>query len=153
MPVYDTSLSVAHTPENLFELVSDIRRYPEFIKWIRSMRVSGEREAGGVHHSLGEARVGFRGFTEDFATTVAADPEALTIAADLVRGPFRRLHNRWRFEPAAGGTRIAFHIDYEFSNLVLRMLARHNFRLAVDRIMSAFIAEADRRYPRVVLAR
>ncbi len=149
MPVYDTSIRVAHTPENLYDLVSDIGRYPEFIKWIRSMRVSGQREAGGVRHSLGEARVGFRGFTENFATTVAADPQVLTIDADLVRGPFRRLHNRWRFEPAPGGTKIAFHIDYEFSNPVLRMLARHNFRFAVDRIMAAFIAEADRRYRRV----
>lgn len=149
MPVYETSITVPHAPANMFELVSDIERYPSFIRWIRSMRVSQDRHNGPVRHCLGEARVGFRGFAEDFATTVAADSHNLTVQADLVRGPFRRLHNFWTFVPLDDGrTRIDFHIDYEFSNLVLRLLAKANFGLAVDRIMGAFLAEADRRYER-----
>lgn len=150
MPRFDTSITVPHAPQNMYELVSDISRYPEFIRWIRSMSVSDHRIEGHTEHSLGDARVGFKGFSERFATRVTANSQDRTVQADLVRGPFRRLHNRWTFhETDEGGTRIDFHIDYEFSNLVLRLLARSNFRLAVDKIMNAFIAEADRRYERV----
>ena len=113
------------------------------------MRVRDDRKDGAVRHCLGEARIGFRGFAETFATTVAADADNLTVQADLLRGPFRRLHNFWTFVPLPDGrTQIDFHIDYEFSNLVLRLLAKANFALAVDRIMGAFLAEADRRYAR-----
>ena len=150
MPVYDTIVTVPHAAENMFELVSDISRYPEFIKWIRSMRVTPQPSIGHTRHLLGDARVGFSGFTERFATSVQADPENLTVQADLVRGPFRRLHNFWTFHPREDGqTNVDFHIDYEFSNIVLRMLAKSNFDLAVNKIMTAFIAEADRRYTRV----
>lgn len=150
MPVYDTQISVPHTPANMFELVSDISHYPDFIKWIRTMEVRGLETEGAVTRCVGEASVGFRGFSERFATRVTANATSRTVDVELVRGPFRHLHNRWRFEEGvAGATRIDFHIDYEFSNLILRVLANNNFGLAVDRIMKAFMAEADRRYPRV----
>lgn len=150
MPVYDTSVTVPHAPENMFDLVSNIARYPEFIRWIQTMRVTQDRHDGAVRHCVGAAKVGFRGFSEDFTTSVAADSRNLTVQADLVRGPFRRLHNFWTFVQLEDGrTRIDFHIDYEFSNIVLRLLAKANFGLAVDKIMGAFLAEADRRYERV----
>ena len=113
------------------------------------MSVSGERSDGPVQHCLGEASVGFRGFSERFATTVEANEDQGTVEANLVRGPFKHLKNRWRFTPVESGTEIAFEIDYEFSNFILRMLAKNNFQLAVDKIMGAFLAEADRRYQRV----
>lgn len=149
MPRFTTTLKVPHAPENLFDLVSGIERYPEFIRWIRSMSVSGEQQEGNVKHSLGEASVGFRGFSERFATKVRADEDAGTVEANLVRGPFRHLRNAWQFSGVEGGTEIRFEIDYEFSNFILRMLAKNNFQLAVDKIMDAFLAEADRRYTRV----
>lgn len=147
MPVYSTSISVRHSREDMFDLVSDVRRYPEFVKWIQTMVVSGERTEGAVTTCLGDARVGFRGISERFATKVTADREAWTITADRVRGPFRRLHNVWSFhEIDGGGTQIDFKIDYSFSNIMLSMLARNNLGLAVEKIMASFIAEADRRY-------
>ncbi|MEL6663479.1 MAG: type II toxin-antitoxin system RatA family toxin [Pseudomonadota bacterium] len=149
MPRYQTSITVPHTPDNMFALVSDIARYPDFIRWIRTMSVSQQRIEGDVQHCLGEASVGFRGFSERFATTVEADPKAQSVRAVLVRGPFKRLKNVWAFSEISGGTKIDFDIDYEFSNFILRMLAKNNFRLAVDKIMGAFLAEADRRYERV----
>lgn len=149
MPIYDTTVTVPHAAENMFELVSDIARYPEFIKWIRSMKVMRQPSVGHTQHTLGDARVGFASFTERFATNVQADPQNLTVQVDLVRGPFRRLHNFWTFHRREDGqTNVEFHIDYEFSNIVLRVLAQSNFDLAVNRIMTAFLTEADRRYER-----
>lgn len=131
----------------MFELVSDISRYPEFIKWIRSMKVTEKPTIGAVRRCRGEADVGFKGFSEVFSTDVEANPESRTINVELVHGPFRRLRNRWKLEEDAGyGTRIDFFIDYEFRNPVLALLARANTDLAVNRIMKAFQDEADRRY-------
>ncbi len=149
MAHYEKTVRLPHEAENLFELVADIRRYPDFIRWIQSMKVSDEHEVDGAAHALGEAQVGFRGFTERFATRVVADPKFMTIRASLVRGPFKYLDNHWTFRPlSTGETQIVFRIDYEFRNIVLKMLARNNLDLAVRKIMEAFIAEADRRYAR-----
>ena len=147
MPVVNTEIVTHHSPENLFQLVSDIARYPEFIRWIKAMRVSSEREDSGVSYKLGEALVGFKGFTERFATNVIADPAQSTVTAKLVRGPFRKLKNTWEFSAIEPGkTRVKFHIDYEFSNPVLAMLARKNTDSAIENIVKSFLMEADRRY-------
>ena len=147
MPELAKSLRIPHAPDQVFELVSDIGRYPEFIKWIRSMRVTNQVRTGSVLQSRGEASVGFKGFSERFTTDVEADADRRTIAVKLVRGPFRRLKNHWQLRQGEdGGTVVDFYIDYEFRNPVLSLLARANTDLAVNRIMQAFLAEADRRY-------
>ncbi len=131
----------------MFELVADIRRYPEFVRWIKSMRVRDERQEGERRHCLGQAMVGFKGFSEFFSTRVMADRETRKVIVNLEKGPFRKLHNRWTMTPVEnGGTRIDFHIDYAFSNPILSMLAAANFDLAVERIMRSFTDEADRRF-------
>lgn len=147
MPVYRKSLELPYKAGDLFDLVADIEHYPDFIRWIRSMHVSHVREQGEVRECRGEAQVGFRGFSETFATDVIADRGTATIKTDLVKGPFRRLKNSWAFVPLGGGrTRIDFEIDYVFSNPILAFLARRNLDLAVGRIMGAFTEEAARRY-------
>lgn len=151
MPELSKSLRIPHAPDQVFELVSDIGRYPEFIKWIRSMRVTNQASSGSVFKSRGEASVGFKGFSERFTTDVEADADRKTIAVKLVQGPFRRLKNHWQLRPDdKGGTIVDFDIDYEFRNPVLSLLARANTDLAVNRIMQAFLAEADRRYGKPV---
>jgi len=138
---------IPHAADDVFELVSDIRRYPEFIKWIRSMKVTERPDDGVVRRYRGEADVGFKGFSEAFATDVSANSEAREIKVELAHGPFKRLRNHWKLKPdGAGATHIDFFIDYEFRNPVLALLARANTDLAVNKIMSAFKAEADRRF-------
>jgi len=140
-------LVLPYTPDQVFELVADINRYPEFVKWIRALRVSGARQEGEVHHCLGEAVVAFKGFTQTFATKVISDKEQNIVTVGLERGPFRHLKNTWRFEPEGEqGTRLFFHIEYEFSNFILQSLARANHDYAIEQIMDTFLAEAKRRY-------
>lgn len=147
MPRLREKLIVRHTPADLYELVRDIRQYPNFIKWIQSLTVSNERIEEDLYKCTGMAFVGFRGFEERFSTHVVGDPDKCQIDVSLDRGPFRHLRNQWRFEQMSDGqTAIHFLIDYEFRNPVLRMLAKANTRLAVDRIMASFMSEADRRY-------
>lgn len=128
--------------------MSDIAKYPDFIRWITAMRVSGQRELQpGVTECQGEAVVGFKGFVERFTTQVVADEPAARVTASLVRGPFRKLFAEWRiFESVAGASDISLEIDYEFRNPVIGFLAAANHDLAVDRILNAFLLEAKRRF-------
>lgn len=128
--------------------MSDIAKYPDFIRWITAMRVSGQRELQpGVTECQGEAVVGFKGFVERFTTQVVADEPAARVTASLVRGPFRKLFAEWRiFESVAGASDISLEIDYEFRNPVIGFLAAANHDLAVDRILNAFLMEARNRF-------
>lgn len=150
MPKLRKTHHVRHEPQDMYELVRDVRSYPNFIKWIQKLSVKNEREEQGLYKCTGTALVGFKGFVETFATDVTADPEKHVIDVALANGPFRHLRNQWRFEEArSGGTKIHFFIDYEFRNPILRMLARSNTAMAVDKIMASFSAEADRRHATV----
>ncbi len=136
-----------YPPEALFDLVGDVLRYPEFLPWIKSMRVTRTQDDGTRLTRLAEALVGFRMIQQRFSTWVISDGTARTIETRLHDGPFRRLHNHWRFDPdGAGGARVTFEIEYEFSHPVLRALASSVGEEAGRRIMAAFADEADRRY-------
>ena len=149
MTTFRRVVRIHHEPDNLFQLVSDIGAYPDFIKWVQSMRVEDVRKPDdNKAEMLGHARVGFKGFSEKFSTRVATDAEKRTIFVDLVQGPLKHLKNSWEFKDAENGTDINFYVDFEFKNLLLRALAAANFELAVNRIMAAFIAEADKRFTR-----
>ena len=140
-------LVLPYTIDQVFDLVADIKRYPDFVKWITALRVSQVHEEGPVHQCIGEAVIAFKGFTQTFATKVIADSAQKLVTVDLERGPFRHLVNTWRFIPEEEqGTRVLFHIEYEFSNFVLRSLARANHDYAIKQIMDTFLTEAKRRY-------
>lgn len=148
MARFSKSIRVPYGAAECFQLVSDIAKYPDFIRWITAMRVSGRRDVQpGVTECQGEAIVGFKGFTERFTTQVVADEPAKRVTACLVRGPFRKLFAEWRiFETVGGASDITLEIDYEFRNPVIGFLAAANHDLATDRILNAFLAEAQRRF-------
>lgn len=148
MPRFSKTLRVPYGPAECFQLVSDIAKYPDFIRWITAMRVTGARELQpGVTESQGEAVVGFKGFTERFTTQVVADEPAKRVTASLVRGPFRKLFAEWLiFETLGGATDISLEIDYEFRNPVIGFFAAANHDLATDRILNAFLVEAKNRF-------
>lgn len=148
MSVFSKSVDTPYTPEQAFELVSDIARYPDFIKWVTAMRVSDVRvREDGVTEFTGEAAIGFRGVAERFSTSVVSDAEAGVVTAKLIRGPFKHLQAEWSItELGTGGANISLSIDYEFRNPILRMLAAANENMAANRIMDAFLSEAKRRY-------
>ena len=96
-----------------------------------------------------EVTVGFKNFRETFITDVDARRDELAIDVSLVRGPFRKLANQWRFQPIPTGTRVDFFISFEFRNFLLQALADANKAFAVKRVIDAFVSEATRRYQKV----
>lgn len=143
------TLDLPYRPEDLFDLASDVGRYPDFIGWIQSLKLVSEQEDEKRMRCRAEVTVGFKGFNETFITDVDANRDDLSIDVKLVRGPFRKLGNQWRFQPISTGTRVDFFITFEFRNFVLQALADANKTFAVRRVIDAFVAEAARRYPKV----
>lgn len=137
-------------PQDLCAMVGDVRAYPAFIPWILDMKVSGEREIAGVREAVAHVLVGWKAVRERFSTRVRSAPADGEVDVTLVSGPFRKLENRWRFQPdGAGGSVVRFWIAYEFKNPLLNGLLKANRDKVVERIMEAFEAEAARRCPRV----
>ncbi|MBS0360605.1 MAG: SRPBCC family protein [Proteobacteria bacterium] len=137
---HHVSKILPYAPDQLFVLVGDVTRYPEFVPWITSMRTWNARSTGeGVDCVDAEAGVGFTFLKERFSTRVRRDAGARQIDVTLLAGPFKRLVNRWRFfEAEAGSTRVEFDIDFQFKSRLLDALLTANFAHAVERLMSCF---------------
>ncbi len=143
------SMELPYRPEDLFDLVSDVGRYPDYIRWIQSLRLISDQETPTGWRGRAETSVGFKGFTETFITDIDARRPDLSINVSLVRGPFRKLSNAWRFAGSPAGTRVDFSISFEFRNFLLQALADANRDHAVSRLIDAFVQEADRRFEKV----
>ncbi len=134
-------------PRQLFDLVGDVERYPEFVPWVQRLTTRNRREAGeGVILLDADAEVGFSIVHERFATAVRLDEPNLAIDVDLISGPFRRLNNRWRFPAHPRGTELGFEIEFEFKSRVLTALFAANFHYAVNRLVGCFEARAKALY-------
>ena len=153
MPRHTVVRMLPYRPEELFELVGDVGRYPEFVPWITSLRTWNHREEGpGVDVLDAEATVGFKMLREKFATRVRRDRNAMTVAVSLLHGPFRRLDNRWKFEPHAMGTKLTFEIDFAFKSMLLDAMLAANFNTAVSKLMGCFESRAAKLYKRTAAA-
>jgi coenzyme Q-binding protein COQ10 len=136
-----------YTPDQLFTLVGDVQAYPLFVPWITSMRVWNPREeAEGIDTVDAEAGVGFAFLTERFSTRVRRDANTHEITVSLIRGPFRRLDNRWRFSGHPSGTLVDFSIDFEFKSRLLEALLAANLSRAVERLIGCFEDRAKALY-------
>ena len=127
------------SPDQLFEMVGDIARYPEFVPWLTSMRTwNAQAFEMGVNSVDAEAGVGIAMFRERFSTRVIRDPNNRSISVNLLSGPFRALKNEWRFEPDPGGSRVEFSIDFEFKSRLLDAFLAANMDRAIDKLIACF---------------
>ena len=136
-----------YAPAQLFALVGDVERYPEFVPWVSRLAVRGRREpAPGLTVFDAEAEVGFSIVRERFATRVRLDEPALAIDVSLISGPFRRLANRWRFAPEGAAARLEFEIEFEFKSKILTALFALNAHRAIARLVGCFEERARALY-------
>jgi coenzyme Q-binding protein COQ10 len=140
-------LRLRHRPDDLFDLVSDVRSYPNFISLITAMRVTRDTVQAGTGELDAEARVKFRFVRERFTTRVRFSSPDRLIDVDYLAGPFHDLANQWRFhELEDGSTLVDFWIRYNFKNPILQVLVDSNRARAIRYLIGAFGGEATRRY-------
>ncbi len=147
MPQYETTRTVAHTPEQMFALVADVEKYPQFLPMCEALSIRSRKERDGIEILVADMTVGYKALRETFTSQVVLRPDEQRIDVKYIDGPFRYLDNRWTFTPtAAGGTDVQFHIDYEFKSRILGALMGAMFDRAFRMFTEAFERRADAIY-------
>ncbi len=149
MPSFHTTRRVAHPASDMFALVADMERYPEFVPLCQGIRIL-RRQHNGQHETVVTTMtVAYKLFVESFTTRVVLKPQDHTILVSYLDGPFRRLENRWVFTPMGdAASQVGFSIDYEFRTKPLQLLMGKVFDRAFRKFADAFEARADAIYGR-----
>lgn len=142
MPTHSERRPMPYSPDQLFDLVADVGRYPEFLPWCRAARIRKREEKLLVADLV----IGFKGITESFTSRVILDREKLHIDTKFEEGPFKYLENHWLFVPDGEGCIVDFHVDFEFRSKLLQTLIGMVFTEAVHRMVASFEKRAEALY-------
>jgi coenzyme Q-binding protein COQ10 len=142
MPQHRESRVLPYTPEQMFDLVADVERYPEFLPWCVACRIKTRSSPTEFNADLA---VGFKMVREQFSSRITLKPKT-HITVEYVKGPFQHLTNTWEFLPEGEGTRIEFFLEFEFRSRMLQAIIGVLFEEAVRRMVAAFEARARHIY-------
>jgi coenzyme Q-binding protein COQ10 len=148
MPQFSTTRRVQHSATEMFDLVADVERYPEFVPLCQSLAVRRRTpESGGREVIVADMTIAYKLIRETFTSRVTLDPAKLTILVEYLEGPFRRMNNRWSFRPAGDlACEVEFFLAYEFRSRALGLLMGSVFDAAFRRFAVAFERRADQVY-------
>ena len=144
MPKHTEKKMLSHTPEQMFALVSDVEKYPDFLPWCIATRIKKREDDGAT--LIADMVIGFKMVQEKFTSRVTLS-EPSQIDVSYFDGPFKYLENRWVFKPHIdGGCIVDFYVDFEFRSMILEKLMGAVFGEGVRRMVSAFETRADELY-------
>lgn len=147
MPQLSTTRRVRHAAAEMFDLVADVGRYPEFVPLCRSLTVRTRTREGSKDVIVADMTVAYKFVRETFTSRVTLDRANLEILVEYLEGPFQRLNNRWKFRPAGDrACDVEFFIAYEFRSRTLGLLMGGIFDAAFRRFATAFERRADQVY-------
>ena len=143
MPAHAETRQVPYSARQMYDLVADVARYPEFLPWTAAARVSKVTpQADGSELMEADLVISFKVFRERFGSRVVLWPEKNLIETEYLDGPFRHMKSSWRFEDDAQGCLIHFDVDFEFRNILLQKAAGLFFYDAMQRVVKAFESRA-----------
>ncbi|CAM3488493.1 type II toxin-antitoxin system RatA family toxin [Halomonas lysinitropha] len=142
MPTVNRSAMVRHTPKDMFDLVNDFERYPEFLPGCRRARLLERDES----HLIGEMTLGRAGIEQSFTTrNDLIEPERIEMS--LVSGPFKRLRGRWLFLPMGERScKVSLELEFEFANRLLGMAFGKLFQQVAGQLVDSFTRRANDLY-------
>ena len=142
MPRHHETRHLPYSPEQMFDLVSNVQAYQEFLPWVSAIRVRSDSDTEMVADMV----VGFKGLSESFTSRVSKKrPESVHV--DYLEGPLKHLSNDWKFRPdGQGGVLIDFEVDFEFRNKLFEMMAGQMFDKALRKMIGAFETRAAELY-------
>ena len=154
MPTFRTTRSVKHSAAQMFALVADVERYPEFLPLCEELRILRRVQSGdGIETLVASMSVGYKAIRESFTSRVTLDHPRLQIDVEYVNGPFKFLENRWTFRNTPAGSEVEFYINYEFKSFALGLLMGSMFDKAFRKFTQAFEERANEIYGRPSAAR
>lgn len=142
MPSHSETRVMPYTARQMFDLVADVARYPEFLPWNSAARLrAATPRPDGSTVLEADLVISFKVFRERFGSRAVLWPEAvpMRIEVEYLDGPFRYLKSGWTFaDRAEGGCDVGFHVDFEFRNAILQKVIGVVFNEAMHRIVRAF---------------
>ena len=150
MPQFSTKRRVQHSAADMFDLVADVKSYPEFVPMCSAMHVRSKTDKGeGVTVMTAAMTVAYKMIHQTFTSRATLDKPNLKILVEYLDGPFSRMQNRWEFHATGeGACEVVFFIDYEFRSRTLAMMMGALFDTVFRRMASAFEKRADQVYGR-----
>ena len=146
MPTHSEDRFMPYTPAQMYALVADVAKYPQFLPWCAGARIRRETPKGDSIVMEADLVISFKVFRERFGSLVTLHPKQNSIDTEYLDGPFRYMVSNWVFEEAEGGCRAKFHVDFEFKNAVLQGIIGFVFNEAMQRIVRAFEKRAAALY-------
>jgi coenzyme Q-binding protein COQ10 len=145
MPKFSSKRRVRHTAPQMFDLVADVERYPEFVPLCQSLKIRQRTpQPDGTEIVVADMTVSFKLVRESFTSRVTLDRPNLKIRVEYLKGPFSNLENRWSFEAKSDiECDVGFYLAYEFKSRVLALLMGTMFDTAFARFAAAFERRAD----------
>ena len=139
---YEESRVINHTPVNLFNLVSDVNKYPEFLPWCKGARIKNIRD--NVFDA--DLIIGFKIYKEIYSSRIYLDYVNNKILVEYKDGPFEHLENSWVFNKNNNGCKVEFMVDFKFKSIFLQTIMETLFSEAVRRMVKAFENRANQLY-------
>jgi len=148
MPQFSSKRRLHHSAPQMFDLVADVERYPEFVPLCKSLKIRQRTpKPDGTEIVIADMTISFKLVREAFTSRVTLDRPNLKIMAEYLKGPFSNLENRWSFEPKTDvDCDVGFFLAYEFKSRMLAMLMGTMFDTAFQRFAAAFEKRADAIY-------
>lgn len=146
MPHHHETRNLPYTARQMYDLVADVARYPEFLPWNTAARIRSRTPCDGGEVMEADLVISFKLFRERFGSRVTLLPEQGRILTEYIDGPFRHLKSVWTFAEAPGGCEVSFDVDFEFRNAILAAVIGLVFNEAMSRVVRAFEARARALY-------
>ncbi|MFS4438957.1 type II toxin-antitoxin system RatA family toxin [Paracoccaceae bacterium GXU_MW_L88] len=146
MPQHAETRFMPYTPDQLYDLVADVKSYPEFLPWCAGARIRDRKPLDEGEVIEADLVIAFKVFREKFGSRVTLKPEQKRIDTEYLDGPFKYLISHWDFAPAEGGCNVDFSVDFEFKNRILAGVIGVVFGEAMQRIVRAFETRAKELY-------
>ena len=148
MPTHRENRTMPYTARQIYDLVADVARYPEFLPWTAAARIRSRRALpDGGEEMLADLVISFKVFRERFGSKVLLYPDKGRIETTYIDGPFRHMISHWQVQDRPeGGCQVEFAVDFEFRNPVLQGLIGVVFDQAMRRVVHAFEDRARKLY-------
>lgn len=146
MPAHSETKRLPYSADQMYDLVADVARYPEFLPWTAAARIRSTHDQGDHTVMLADLVVSFKVFRERFGSRVLLWPQKKQIDTAYIDGPFKHLESTWRFKDVEGGCDVSFDVDFEFKNRLLQGAAGMFFNEAMQRIVRSFERRAKDLY-------
>ena len=147
MPTHSETRHLPYTAQQMYDLVADVARYPQFLPWCAAARIRRTYAQGEAEVMEADLVISFKVFRERFGSRVTLFPKDKRIDTVYLDGPFKYMMSDWSFQDAPdGGCNVSFHVDFEFKNVVLQGIIGVVFNEAMHRIVRAFEQRAAELY-------